>query len=125
MNRVKALMVACPFTLREPFSDGLYAEAGAGLLGGIGPGIDYAREFGLELLPLRFNPRLGSLSHFKGQRIEHRQDAPENLPFQLRQDEQNLSVEDLHFRYRLGPIGQITDLAQLAPPGLESDVLER
>ncbi len=113
------------YTLREPFSDGLYAEAGAGLLGGIGPGIEYAREFGLELLPLRYNPRLGSLSYFQGRRVEHRQDVPGNLPFQLRQDERNMSVEALHFRYRRRPMGQIENLAELAPPGLQADALDR
>lgn len=109
-------------TLRDPFTDGLYAEAGAQALG-IGPGMDYAREFGLELISTPFDPDLGSLSYFKGQRIEERRNTPVNLPFDVRSDEEDLTVDALHWRYRRRPVFQMEGLREFAPPGLENNAL--
>lgn len=110
-------------TLRAPFSNGLYAEAGAQSLAGKGPGIAYAREFGLELLPFSFEQTLGSLAYFKGQRLIHRPDNPASLPFALRPEEQGLSINELHFRYRRAPVFAMENLQSLAPPGLQSEAL--
>ena len=108
-------------TLREPFTDGLYAEAGAQLLLDPSPGSEFAREFGLEMLPVPFDASLGSLSYLRGQRIEHRPGDAGVLPFDLSPEERGLSVTQLHVRYRNGPIGRTEGLAQLAPPQVPAE----
>ena len=114
------------FTLREPFSDGLYAEAGAAGLVSHNPGLEYAREMGLELVSPPFSP-LASLLSIRGQRIVLRGGEPVEWPLPLNDDEQGLSLFQLATKYFRAPVDgmSVTDQlgtgASLGPEALALD----
>lgn len=105
-------------TLRTPFAGDLYAEAGAQFLGDTNPGVQYARAFGLKLVPMQFDPTLGHLAYLKGQRLEMHRDQPITLPFKLHADEQGKTVNGLHSMYRRSPLGNLKELPDLVSPNL-------
>ena len=100
-------------TLREPFSDGLYAEAGAGRI----PDshkltIHYVELFGLPLEP--FWPTRGKqVAYFQGKRIafQNLQDpALAALPLELTREEHQLGLEGIDEKYVGIPLRQLGDL---------------
>ncbi len=113
------------WTLREQFSDGLYAEAGAGRI----PEhhditLRYAKLFGLTLDP--FYPSAGaSVYSLRGKRIQVR--AGENLdlsqlPFDLTPEERRRGLNGLEEKY-LDPVLQ--ELGNPGAPGWPPDNLQK
>jgi len=92
-------------TLREPFSDGLYAEAGAARI----PDnheltLHYVKEFGLTLVPFLPN-KLARVFLLKGKRISAQSRAELNLdqvPLDMTDEERRLGMSGLAEKY-LGP----------------------
>ena len=105
-------------TLREPFSDGLYAEAGALFI----PNnhhltLKYANLFKLTLQP---SPPLAAASLFyvRGRRIDANWGANVDWPFDLTPDERKLGVGGMWEEYiRAG----LNGFGDLRAPGLPSD----
>lgn len=91
-------------TLREPFSDGLYAEAGAGRV----PEwhdltLRYIKQFGLESELEPYRPSQGiEITYLRGKRIRLKAGQPlalANLPFDFSAEERSLTDDDLEARY--------------------------
>lgn len=103
------------YTLREPFSDGLHAEAGAGR---IPPQhaltLQYVKEFGLQLDP--FWPTSGDdVLIWRGQRVKlprDRQVDMASIPLRLSPEERRLGfggMEQKYFGAVMAEMGDITD----------------
>jgi monoamine oxidase len=92
-------------TLREPFSDGLYAEAGAGRI----PDshdltMHYVRHFGLTLVPF-YPDRLDRVLCLRGKRVRlpaRSELKLAQLPFDFTREEQQVGMSGLEQKY-LGP----------------------
>src|SRR5215475_13786397 len=92
-------------TLREPFSDGLYAEAGAARI----PDnhdltLHYAKHFGLKLVPF-YPDKLARVFVLRGKRIRVSAGVPLDLsevPFDVTPEERRLGISGLVDKY-LGP----------------------
>ena len=103
------------YTLREPFADGLHVEAGALYLVDRSPGVAYAREFGLGLVEVDFDPDLHAVVHVAGHRVVQRPGL--EWPVELEDDERSLSHFALQSRYARRPVpGLVDDLASLNEP---------
>lgn len=100
------------YTLREPFSDGLYAEAGAQGLVSHNPGLDYAREFGLELTQGGFSS-LPSQFVLRGRTLVVRGGEAMEWPVPLHPDEEGLSHFQLASKYFRAPVDALPELEQL------------
>lgn len=107
------------YTLREPFSDSLYAEAGAGRI----PEwheitLKYVRLFGLSLAP--FYPTEGaSILHLRGRRIRLRPNEKldlASLPFALTPEERALGLDGLEARYIDSALKELGDPSALGWP---------
>lgn len=80
-------------TLREPFADGLYAEAGATWIAGHHDlTLGYAKHFGLELDPYWPEGDLATVRFVRGRRFVVG-DAPVELPYNLTPEEKLLARE--------------------------------
>ncbi len=99
-------------TLRDPFSDGLYAEAGAARI----PDhhhftLKYVELFGLTLDP--FEPTsLPSVYHVRGKRIRVTPGQKVEWPYDLTADERVLGINGMRQKYiwsMLGEVGDVTD----------------
>jgi monoamine oxidase len=92
-------------TFREPFADGLYAEAGASRISEIHDlTLHYAKQFGLQLVPFLPN-KPSRVFLLKGKRILARSRTDLDLsrvPLDLRPEERRLGMEGLTEKY-LGP----------------------
>ena len=102
------------WTLREPFSDGLYAEAGAGRIPETHDiTLKYVKLFGLTLDP--FHPREGASIYFiRGKRITVRSGETLDLsalPFHLTPEEHRLGLDGIEAKY-VDPV-----LEELGNPG--------
>ncbi len=86
-------------TLRAPFADGLYAEAGAMYLGSNTLAAQYAQEFGLELTPLPFRADLGAIAHVAGERVTIRSGQPVRWPLALSEADAGQTIRALQGRY--------------------------
>jgi monoamine oxidase len=92
-------------TLREPFSDGLYAEAGAGRI----PDnheltLHYVRHFGLTLVPF-YPDKLSRVFFLTGKRVRVQPQSEldlSQLPFEFTTEEQRAGMSGLVQKY-LGP----------------------
>jgi len=100
-------------TLREPFDDGLYAEAGALFLTSNNPGLDYAREFGLELIPIDFRQTLGKVAFVDGKRITTMPGAKWDWPVALEEADAGMSVSALQTKYHRKFLGNMDGLSRL------------
>ncbi len=90
-------------TLRQPFSDGLYAEAGAMVFSdSYRHLIRYARLFNVPTAPLRPG-NLASLYHLKGKRLRVEPGQPAAFPYELTPDERRLGHFGILNKY-LGPV---------------------
>ncbi|HEV2387504.1 MAG TPA: FAD-dependent oxidoreductase [Candidatus Acidoferrales bacterium] len=98
-------------TLRAPFSDGLYAEAGAARIPDTHDlTLRYAREFNLKLAP--FYPATGNfVNQISGQRLVGAAGAAGGLPAGLTIEEQKLGAAGLWQKYVAGVVGEIGDPA--------------
>ncbi|MCE9670551.1 FAD-dependent oxidoreductase [Myxococcus stipitatus] len=88
-------------TLRQPFVDGMYAEAGAKyVLGEHSTVLGFVKRLGLELDPLPV-PNLSALRpfHLQGRRILAPIGDDSGLPYVMRADEQQLGLAGLYRRY--------------------------
>ncbi len=113
-------------TLRQPFLDGMYAEAGGRyVLSGHSTVLDYAKRFGLELDPLPA-PRVPSLRafHLGGRRILAPEGDDSGLPYVLRPDEQHLGLAGLYRRYVVPLLEAVGDPFHESWPGLEANRLD-
>jgi monoamine oxidase len=91
------------YTLREPFSEGLYAEAGALYIPAFHDfTMKYARLFNLPLDPIQ--PRsLASLYYVRGKRIRPAPDGSIDWPLDLTPEEKRLGRAGMMKKY-LGPV---------------------
>jgi len=111
------------FTLRDAFSDGLYAEAGAESFGGTHNFVHrYVKQFGLALMPAPSSSRLTSLYYVKGQRVLNKRAGVE-WPMQLPPDEQEMLPYDLARKYIEPAVKEIGD--PLAPGWPSHEILEK
>lgn len=114
------------YTMRDPFSDGLYVEVGARGLVSHNPGLEYAREFGLELTQPGFSS-LPALMVVRGQRLVVQFGERVEWPVALNSDEQGLSHFQLASKYFRGPVDALPEVehlktgAELRPEVLELD----
>jgi monoamine oxidase len=96
-------------TLRDPFDDGLFAEAGASRI----PTshdltLGYARKFGLTLIP--FEPAgVPSVRYAYGQRSRIQPDAAFEWPAGIAADQKRLTPAEIRRRYIAPLADQITD----------------
>lgn len=87
------------FTLRAPFSDGLYAEAGAMYIPDTHDlTLHYVKEFNLSLDP-RMAPNLSYVNYVRGKRFVLSQDARIEPLFKLTPEEQKLGTGGLWQKY--------------------------
>jgi monoamine oxidase len=99
-------------TLRDPFADGLYAEAGATRI----PShhhftLKYVKLFGLTLDPFE-PPDLPSIYHVRGKRIQVTRGQKVEWPYDLTAEERALGINGIRQRYMwsmLGELGDVTD----------------
>ncbi len=100
-------------TLREPFSDGLYAEAGAMFLGDSYYHLmRYAKLFSLPLHPLH-PPNLALLYHIRGKRLKVKRGETVEWPLDLTPEEEQLGLGGMRRKYFSLP----ADLGDPTDPG--------
>ncbi|MGB7923839.1 MAG: flavin monoamine oxidase family protein [Pyrinomonadaceae bacterium] len=98
-------------TLREPFSDGLYAEAGASYI----PDhhdwtMKYVKLFELPLLEIE--PRnLASLYYVRGKKIKLKKGVPIEWPVELTPDEKKLGLKGMMEKYVYSILDEMGDAA--------------
>src|SRR3990167_7297972 len=94
-------------TLREGFSPGLHADAGAAFVPGGHPlTVGYIRRLGLELDPLPVDAG-GEMDFVQGTLIRNPNDANAAWPVALHQDEQGKTLMELMIRYLGGPLQEV------------------
>jgi monoamine oxidase len=97
------------YTLRSPFADGLYAEAGAiSYSKSSRHMVRYIQTFGLTGLPL--GPRGTPVYHLRGRRLAFKQGEKPEWPYELAAGEQGLSLQQLIAKYftvveKVGDVG--------------------
>ncbi len=109
-------------TLRDPFAEGLYAEAGATRI----PDhhhftLKYAELFGLTLDPFE-PPDLPSVYYVRGQRIRVTPGQKVEWPYELTPEERALGVNGMRQKYiwsMLSELGDVTDPHWPSPETLE------
>lgn len=105
-------------TLREPFSDGLYAEAGAE---GIPDAHDLTLRY-IQLFQIPLNPslpsNLGTISYHRGQRIKHTEGTNPELPYDLTPEEKQLGPA-IWPKYR--PPSVLDEIGDFAAPDWPPD----
>ena len=90
------------YTLREPFSDGLYAEAGALFIPSFHEWtMKYVKLFNLPLDPVRART-MGTLYYVRGKRIRPDADGHVDWPLDLTPEEKSLGMWGMMRKY-LGP----------------------
>src|SRR5713101_1442624 len=100
------------YTLRDPFPEGLHAEAGATRV----PDnhrftIRYAELFGLTLDPFE-PPNMPSVYYVRGQRIRVAPGQKVDWPYQLTAEERALGLDGMRQKYiwsMLSDLGDVTD----------------
>jgi len=109
-------------TLRDPFAEGLYAEAGATRV----PDhhhftLKYAELFSLTLDPFE-PPDLSSVYYVRGKRIQVTPGQKVEWPYELTPEERALGVSGMRQKYiwsMLGEVGDVTDSSWPPPEVLE------
>jgi len=110
-------------TLREPFADGLYAEAGAATVHDTHDlTIHYARLCDLPLDPIPHSPG-AILYQVRGRRIVESAETP--LPFDLTPEEKALGRRGIRERYLQPLLLQVGDTTAAGWPGPELAELDR
>jgi monoamine oxidase len=96
-------------TLREPFADGLHAEAGATRIASTNDWtLKYVRQFGLELVPFRPSG-LADVYHVRGQRIVLRASDEPEWPVPLTAEERAIGLAGMRRRYVGSVLPEIGD----------------
>ena len=96
-------------TLRDPFPEGLYAEAGAtNVFDNHHWTIKYLKEFALELDQFKAS-NLASLYHVRGRRIVVRAGQNVEWPFELRPDEKALGRRGMFEKYVSAALKELGD----------------
>lgn len=103
-------------TLRTPFTDGLYAEAGTLFLVSTNPGLGYASELGLEATPIPFRSDLGSVAFIDGKRVTQTPNTPVEWPLELDEDDTGLSISALQGKYHRRHVYGFDELEAMADP---------
>lgn len=99
-------------TMRDPFVDGLYADAGAmQVYDSHTRAQRYIREFGLELDPIRPTAP-GSVMYVRGTRIELRTGEPAPWPFPVPPGETSVDLRGLYGRFVVPHLEAIRDADQ-------------
>jgi monoamine oxidase len=96
-------------TLRDPFAEGLYADAGAARV----PDnhhftLRYAELFGLTLDP--FEPELPTLYYVRGKRIQAAPGAHVEWPYDLTTEEQALGLNGIRHKYVWSMLDEVGDV---------------
>jgi monoamine oxidase len=107
-------------TLREPFADGLYAEAGATRIASTSDWtLKYVRQFGLNLVPFRPSG-LADTYHVRGQRIVPRPSAEPDWPVPLTAEERAAGLAGIRRRYITAVLPELGDagIPDVPPAGL-------
>jgi monoamine oxidase len=87
-------------SIRQPFSDGLYAEAGAtGIAETNDLTLEYAHLFGLELDSWDSPPELQDILYIRGRRVRRTRGIEPDLPFDLPPQEKKLGRAGLFEKY--------------------------
>ncbi|HET7187648.1 MAG TPA: FAD-dependent oxidoreductase [Gemmatimonadaceae bacterium] len=90
------------YTLREPFSDGLHAEAGATRISELNDWtMKYVQQFGLALEPFK-SSGLRDVYHLRGQRVIVADGTSVDWPVALTAEERRLGLAGMRTKY-LGP----------------------
>ena len=108
-------------TLRDPFSDNLYAEAGAmNVFDNHTWTLKYIKLFNLTLDPV-VSSQLGSVLYLRGKRIETKQGQPVSYPLLLNDSEKHLQRRELWQRYVVPVLDELGDstAADWPPPSLK------
>jgi hypothetical protein len=101
------------FTMREPFADGLYAEAGAmQVFDNHHWTMKYIKLFNLEIDPIKPSP-LTSLVYLQGKRIEIKQGKQVEWPIALSADERKLGQRGLWERYVVPALSDVREGVRL------------
>src|SRR5829696_4429218 len=109
-------------TLRDPFAEGLYAEAGASRI----PNhhnftLRYVELFGLTLEPFR-RPEMPSVYHARGKRFTVTPGQKFEWPYALTPEERALGLNGMRQKYiwsMLGQLGDVTDPSWPPPDTLK------
>lgn len=97
-------------TLREPFADGLYAEAGGMVFSRRYRHFHrYLQIFGIEAATLRHDPALGHVYYLRGKRLVVAGNGQVMWPYRLRDDEQALGPAGLIKKYALDVVAALGD----------------
>ncbi len=97
------------YTLRDPFSDGLYVEAGAHAIPDIHTlTLGYVRAFGLRLDP-PMPPARAKLYYARGQRILATRSARIAWPYDLTPEEAELGPRGMWQKYMMAALDQLGD----------------
>ena len=111
------------YTLRKPFSDGLYAEAGGQVFLPFNPdhAMTYIKRFGLSL---RASGRrdLARLYYFRQTRIRYTRGEEVDWPLELTPEERRLGVSGMRRKYMEPAVKELWNAANAGWPG---DVFER
>jgi monoamine oxidase len=103
------------YTMREPFSDGLYAEAGAMFFPDTHAyTLAYAKKFGLQLDPFR-RPAEWQLAYMRGRRVKYKPGEPVAWPYKLTPGEEKLGRTGMFRKYR--PMTIFDELGDPSAPG--------
>ncbi len=107
------------YTLREPFSDGLYAEAGPVSFSDVhGLVLDYAKFFRLPLEPHVVPSRLASVYYLRGRRIVAKEGGKIEWPLDLTPEERKLGIAGMMRRYVTPVLKELGDASREDwPPG--------
>ena len=109
--------------MRDPFAEGLYAEAGATRV----PDhhhftVEYAELFGLTLDPFE-PPDLPSVYHVRGKRIQVIPGQKVEWPYELTAEERALGVRGMRQKYIWSMLGELGDVT--APSWPPPEILEK
>jgi monoamine oxidase len=112
-------------TLRDPFADGLYAEAGATRI----PDhhhftIEYAELFGLTLDPFE-PPDLPSVYYVRGKRIQVTPGQKVEWPYELTAEERALGVRGMQQKYIWSMLGEMGDVTAPSWPPVTLEKYDR
>jgi monoamine oxidase len=97
-------------TLRDPFAEGLYAEAGASRI----PNhhhftLKYVELFGLTLAPFR-PPEMPSVYHARGKRFRVTPGQKVDWPYALTPEERTLGLTGMRQKYIWSMLGELGDV---------------
>ncbi len=97
------------YTLREPFSDGLFAEAGAARIPDTHDlTLRYAREFGLTLDPF-YPSKPAQLRYIRGKRIRLAPGETPDWPLELTEEEKKLGLPGMFQKYVIPVLQEVGD----------------